>query len=148
MNDVITEITQLTDRDCYHLVERHKKQHTYPLHKHEEYELNFVEHGAGNRRIVGDSIETIGDYDLVLLGSGIEHVWEQHLCQSDDIREITIHFSRSFLPETFLDKTFLQPIDLMLQHAATGIRFEMSAIMRVYGLLNDLANMEAGSTAS
>ena len=75
MNDVITEITQLTERDCYHLVERHKKQHTYPLHKHEEYELNFVEHGKGNRRIVGDSIEVIGDYDLVLLGSSIEHVW-------------------------------------------------------------------------
>ena len=144
MNDVITEITQLTERDCYHLVERHKKQHTYPLHKHEEYELNFVEHGKGNRRIVGDSIEVIGDYDLVLLGSGIEHVWEQYECTSDDIREITIHFSKSFLSESLLAKTFLQPIDLMLQHAATGIRFDMSAIMNVYGRLNELVNMEPG----
>lgn len=64
MSEVLTEITQLSELDCFHIVERHKTEFTYPLHRHREFELNFVEHGAGVRRIVGDSMETIGDYDL------------------------------------------------------------------------------------
>ena len=36
---------------------------------------------AGVRRVVGDSAEVIGDYDLVLItGKELEHVWEQHEC--------------------------------------------------------------------
>jgi len=67
-------------------VERYKTEFTYPLHNHKEYELNFVENGAGVRRIVGDSVEEIGDYDLVLLcGDNLEHVWEQGSCQSKQI---------------------------------------------------------------
>ena len=67
MSEVLTEITQLSELDCFHIVERHKTEFTYPLHRHREFELNFVEHGAGVRRIVGDSMETIGDYDWRLL---------------------------------------------------------------------------------
>ena len=76
MSSVFTEITQLSSKDCFHIVERHKTEFTYPLHRHREFELNFIEHGAGVRRIVGDSVEEIGDFELVLIGSeGLEHVW-------------------------------------------------------------------------
>ena len=61
MNEVISEITRLSEKDCYHLVERHKKQHTYPMHRHLEMELNFVENCEGTRRIVGDNIEVLGN---------------------------------------------------------------------------------------
>lgn len=64
---IITEISPLSEKDCLFIVERYKTEFTYPLHNHKEYELNFVENGAGVRRIVGDSVEEIGDYDLVLL---------------------------------------------------------------------------------
>ena len=48
------------------------------MHCHREFELNFVEHAPGVRRVVGDSAEVIGDYDLVLITSpDLEHVWEQ-----------------------------------------------------------------------
>ena len=67
MEKVITEKSPLTDDDFFYLVDRNKESFTYPLHKHEEMELNFVEHCEGARRIVGDSIETLGRYDLVLL---------------------------------------------------------------------------------
>ena len=56
MSSVFTEITQLSSKDCFHIVERHKTEFTYPLHRHREFELNFIEHGAGVRRIVGDSV--------------------------------------------------------------------------------------------
>ncbi len=144
MYDVISEITKLTEKDCYHLVERHKKQHTYPLHKHEAYELNFVENCSKNRRIVGDNIEELGAYDLVLIGGGLEHIWEQHECTSPDIREITIHFPKDLFTYPFLNKTPMQPIMDLLEHSNVGIAFGMQTIMKVYGLLNELVNMEPG----
>ena len=142
--DVISEITRLTEKDCYHLVERHKKQHTYPMHRHGEMEINFVENCQGNRRVVGDSIEVLGNYDLALLGGGLEHTWEQYKCESEDIREITIHFSKDLFSDAFLAKTHMQPLHDLFNRADVGVAFGMKTIMRVYDRLNELVNMEPG----
>ena len=142
--DVISEITRLTEKDCYHLVERHKKQHTYPMHRHGEMEINFVENCQGNRRVVGDSIEVLGNYDLALLGGGLEHTWEQYKCESEDIREITIHFSKDLFSDAFLAKTHMQPLYDLFNRAEVGVAFGMKTIMRVYDRLNELVNMEPG----
>ena len=75
-NHIIREITPLSDKDCFYIAERHKTEFTYPIHNHAEFELNFCEKAAGVRRIVGDSAEVIGEYDLVLItGKDLEHVW-------------------------------------------------------------------------
>ena len=66
-NYIMREITPLSNRDCFYIADRHKTEFTYPIHCHAEYELNFTEHASGVRRIVGDSSEIIGDYDLVLI---------------------------------------------------------------------------------
>ena len=65
-NQIIREITPLSDKDCFYIAERYKTEFTYPIHNHSEFELNFTEKAAGVRRIVGDSSEVIGDYDLVI----------------------------------------------------------------------------------
>ena len=76
-NYIMREITPLSDRDCFYIADRRKTEFTYPIHCHAEFELNFTEHAAGVRRVVGDSAEIIGDYDLVLItGKELEHVWE------------------------------------------------------------------------
>lgn len=144
MNDVLSEITRLTDKDCYHLTERHKKQHTYPLHRHAEMELNFVENCTGNRRIIGDSIEVTDRYDLVLMGSGLEHTWEQHECTSNDIREVTIHFSRDLFSDAILTKTHFKSMADLISKADVGVAFGMKSIMHVYDRINELVNMEPG----
>ena len=80
-------------KDSLYIAERRKKEFTYPIHNHEVFELNFVEHAPGVRRVVGDSNEVIGEYDLAIItGSDLEHVWEQNTCTSENIREITVHF--------------------------------------------------------
>lgn len=66
-NQIIREITPLSDKDCFYIAERYKTEFTYPIHNHSEFELNFTEKAAGVRRVVGDSSEVIGDYDLVLI---------------------------------------------------------------------------------
>ena len=81
-NQIIREITPLSDKDCFYIAERYKTEFTYPIHNHSEFELNFTEKAAGVRRVVGDSSEVIGDYDLVLItGKDLEHVWEQNECR-------------------------------------------------------------------
>lgn len=144
MADIISEITLLTEKDSYVLRERRKKSHTYPLHRHQDYELNFVENCRGNRRIVGDSIETTGEYDLVLMGSHLEHVWEQGECTSDDIHEITIHFSRDFFADSFLVKTPMASLANLLKTAEMGVCFSLKTIMQVYNDLQELSKMEPG----
>lgn len=43
----IREITPLSEKDCFYIADRHKKEFTYPMHSHREFELNFVEHAPG-----------------------------------------------------------------------------------------------------
>ena len=143
MSDVLNEITPLSEKDFFYIVERHKTEFTYPVHQHREYELNFIEGGAGVRRIVGDSVETIGDYDLVLVGGDdLEHVWEQGECHSKDIREITIQFPRDMFSPEQLEKNQFAAIRRMLQQAEHGLAFPVSDIVRVYHIIDTLPSQK------
>ena len=142
---IIREITPLSDKDCFYVAERYKTEFTYPIHNHAEFELNFCEKAAGVRRIVGDSAEVIGDYDLVLItGQDLEHVWEQNECNSKEIREITIQFSPDLFSESFINKNQFDSIRRMLERAQKGLCFPMSAIMKVYSMLDTLASEKQG----
>jgi len=144
-NYIMREITPLSDRDCFYIADRRKTAFTYPIHCHAEYELNFAEHASGVRRVVGDSSEIIGDYDLVLItGKDLEHVWEQHECSSRDIREITIQFSSDLFLKNFISKNQFDSIRWMLERAKCGLSFPIQAIMRVYNWLDKLASEEQG----
>ena len=142
---VIHEITPLMGKDALYIADRRKKEFTYPIHNHEVFELNFVEHAAGVRRIVGDSNEVIGDYDLVLITSpDLEHVWEQNTCTSDDIREITVQFYLDLSDDGFLSRNPFHSLRKMLKEARKGLSFPMDAILRVYQQLDTLSSMKDG----
>lgn len=142
-SNCITEITPLSDKDCFYLIDRYKERFNYPIHRHDEYELNFVSGCSGAARVVGDSVVEIGDYDLVLVGNGIEHAWEQHNCAPGHIHEITIQFSRNLFGEDFLGKNQLSAIRSMLKKSAGGIAFSQLCIMRVFHRIERLAHMES-----
>lgn len=135
---ILREITPLSEKDCFYIADRHKTEFTYPMHCHGEYELNFIEHGAGLRRIVGDSVETTKDYDLVLIAtSELEHVWEQGECKSEDIREITIQFAPHFF-DSLIDTNQFDRVRSMLDKARNGLCFPLDAIMKIYFLIDTL----------
>ena len=144
MNKIITEITPLSEKDCFYLVDRYKDRFTFPVHRHEEYELNFLANCTGARRVVGDSMETIGEYDLVLIGNGIEHGWEQHECDNNRIREITIQFSHDLFGESLLEKTQLASVRRMLEVSSNGIVFSSGSIMKVFNRLDNLTKIDSG----
>ncbi len=142
---VIHEITPLMGRDSLYIADRRKKEFTYPIHNHEVYELNFVEHAAGVRRIVGDSSEVIGDYDLVLITSpDLEHVWEQNNCKSDNIREVTVQFYVDLDEDSFLTRTPFLSLRKMMLEARKGLSFPLDDIMRVYSMLDSLSGVKDG----
>lgn len=144
MTKIITEITPLSPENCFYLVDRYKDSFTYPIHKHVELELNFVGNCTGAKRIVGDSIEELEGYDLALIGSGLEHMWDQGTCSSNKIREITIQFSPDLFGETFLGKNQLSSISKLFDRAKVGVAFEMPAIMKVFGLLDEITHTQPG----
>jgi len=145
MSQVLHEITPLSEKDCFYVVERHKSEFLFPIHSHTEFELNFIENGAGVRRIVGDSVEEIGNYELTLVaGERLEHAWEQGNCRSADVREITIQFSRTLFPEELLARKQFRTIREMFLKAANGLTFSLKAIMKVYNLLDVLASEPDG----
>jgi AraC-like DNA-binding protein len=142
---VIHEITPLMGKDVLYIADRRKKEFTYPIHNHEVYELNFVEHAAGVRRIVGDSSEVIGDYDLVLITSpDLEHVWEQNECTSQDIREVTIQFDFDFSDSSIFGRNPFNSMRKMMVEAQKGLCFPMDAIMKVYQQLHTLSSIKDG----
>ena len=57
--NLLREITPLTQSDCFTLFSRVKSAFDFPLHYHEEFELNFIQHASRARRVVGDHMEEI-----------------------------------------------------------------------------------------
>lgn len=144
MNKVITEESHTSEKDCFYMVYREKEAFTYPLHKHEAMELNFVENCDGARRIVGDSIEVLGKYDMVLVGSNLEHAWDQYDCQSKSIHEITIQFPPDLFNEQFLQRNQLSSIRALFQNAKRGIAFELNTIMELYEKIKAITQSQPG----
>ena len=138
------EITPLQENDFMYVADRRKKEFDYPIHYHETMELNFVENAKGSRRIVGDSSELVGDYDLVLItSSDLEHVWEQYECKSEDIHEVTVQFYIDFENEhTPFHTNPYKSIYEMMMRAKCGLAFPQQAIMTVYPRITGLSKIK------
>jgi AraC-like DNA-binding protein len=127
-SNVIREITPLTQNDCFTIFSRVKKEFTFPLHYHEELELNLIINARGARRIVGDHIDSIDDLELVLVGPNVYHAWFTHQCQSQEIREVTIQWHKDLLDDKLLRRNQLSFIRSMLERSQKGILFSRETI--------------------
>ncbi|MCQ2313393.1 MAG: AraC family transcriptional regulator [Paludibacteraceae bacterium] len=139
---ILLEIAPLSEQDSLFIVERHKKEFSYPIHKHNCCELNFIRGGKGVERVVGDSIEKIEDLELVLITSDLEHVWQQGCCEAEDIQEITIQFELSCLPPALLKKNQFASISQLIERAKNGVAFSQTGILNVYQQLMNLLHQE------
>ena len=129
--DIMREITPLTQSDCFTLFSRVKKKFDFPLHYHEEYELNLILNASGAKRIVGDNIEVIEDIELVLVGPNLYHAWFTHKCQSEQIMELTIQFHKDLFEDRLLRRNQLSFIKTMFDKAQRGILFSPETIERL-----------------
>ncbi len=131
----------ITEEECCHISENYKTDFIFNSHQHTDFELIFIENGAGLRRIVGDSMEYIDNYELILICENkLEHLWEKGVCKSKMIRFINIQFPPDLIGEGLLNKKEFSPINDMFRKARLGICFPLSAIMKVYAQLDTIAS--------
>ena len=139
---LLREITPLTQSDCFTLFSRVKSEFDFPLHYHEEFELNFIQNAKNARRVIGDHIEDIDELELVLVGSNLQHAWFTHHCKSNEIREITIQFHKDLFDEKFLRRNQLSFIRNMLEKSAKGIQFSRETIKQITPRLTILSQKQ------
>lgn len=142
MNNIIKEITPLTQNDCFTIFSRVKKDFNFPLHFHEEYELNLIINAKGAKRIIGDSVEEIEDMELVLVGPNLSHVWLTHNCQSEEITEVTIQWHKDFFDDKMLKRNQLSFIRRMFDRSIKGILFPPETVQLVYKRLLAIKQMQ------
>jgi AraC-like DNA-binding protein len=122
-SQLLREITPLTQGDCFTLFSRVKTDFDFPLHYHEEFELNFIQNGKGAKRVIGDHIEEIDDLELVLVGPNLQHGWFTHKLSGQPLHEITIQFHRDLFDEKFLQRNQMSFIRKMFEKSLRGIHF-------------------------
>jgi AraC-like DNA-binding protein len=141
-------IPQIDSNESFFVVERKNYDFICQLHTHQEYEITFIENALNAQRVIGDSIETIGEYDLVIIANEqLYHYWHIGDCNSMNAREITIKFPKNLIQETLLDKNQFQSINRMFELAKRGIAFPNSTILKVkslfYSLINEQINFNS-----
>jgi AraC-like DNA-binding protein len=136
--NIVREIIPLTSSDCFTIFTRVKSEFDFPLHSHEELELNLIINAAGAKRIIGDHIGEIDDMELVLVGSNLPHFWQTHKCKSKEIKEVTLQFHKDLFDEKFLRKNQLSFIRNLLERSAKGILFSKQTIKEITPRLNGL----------
>lgn len=141
-NKLLREITPLTQNDCFTLFSRTKSKFDFPLHYHEEFELNFIENAKGAKRVIGDSIEEIDDLELVLVGSNLQHGWFTHKCTSKEIKEVTIQFHRDLFDEKFLQRNQMSFIRNLLESSLRGVLFSKETIQMIMPRIKGLTQKQ------
>lgn len=138
-NKIHREITPLTEGDCFLVFNRKKTFFDFPIHFHPEFEINYIYNAAGARRVVGDHISYIGEYELVLIGPNLFHGWEQGNCKGKEIHEITIQFHRDLFQDSLLKRNIMQPIKELLDMSYRGVAFSNETIKLLKPRIENLA---------
>lgn len=141
--DFHREITPLAPEDSFLVFDRIKDDFDFPIHFHPEFELNFILNGKGVRRVVGDSMEEIGDMELVLVGPNLQHGWELHNCRNKEIHEITIQFHNDLFDEKLLARRIMKPIKDMFDRSSHGILFSEKITEEVKGKILKLSKIDS-----
>jgi len=142
MSEIYREITPLTQYDCFTIFARNKTFFDFPLHNHDEFELNLIIGGKGVKRIVGDHTEIIENEELVLVGNNLSHCWLNHNYKwqegMPEVYEITVQFHRDLFDDKFLRRNQLFFVRTLLEKSAKGISFSKETIERIVPRLKAL----------
>ena len=135
---LLREVIPLTQNDCFTIFSRVKNHFDFPLHTHEEFELNFIANAANAKRIIGDHIGEIADLELALIGPNLQHGWFTHKCAGKNIHEVTIQFHKDLFDEKLLRRNQLSFIKAMFEKSLRGILFSKETTQHIMPRIIDL----------
>jgi AraC-like DNA-binding protein len=142
--DIHREITPLNENDCFLVFDRSKNDFNFPIHFHPEYEINFVYNAKGAKRTVGDHIEEIDNYELVMVGPNIYHGWEDYKNDPNEtMHEITIQFPENLFDSLIINKNILEPIKELFKSADSGVLFSTETAIKLESKLSSLNSKSA-----
>lgn len=102
------------------------------LHQHEEIQISYIVQGKGTL-IVGDAINEYSDGDVVVIGSGVPHVFRSLENNSANSRMLTLFFTRRSFGEAFFELEILHEINPFFERSNYGIKLT-SNIQKVRNL--------------
>lgn len=99
-------------------------RHTAYIHSHNNFELNYIKRGWG-QRFIGTHFSDFSQGDLVLLGPDIPHSWKIEGNHSKKPAQcIVIHFHEIFANSHLVDLPELAQVASLLEKAGKGIHFQ------------------------
>ena len=142
MKYILKEITPLGGNDLFIANHWPDNQMDFPLHFHEDYELNLTLHVRG-KRTVGNLVEDFTEKDLVITNPNVLHCYKRGESYANVRCEVVVvQFSKNLPSWGIFDTDQLRPIREMLCQPAPGIRFSEDTADRVRDRLLRLPHLE------
>jgi len=117
------------------------EESSHRIHSHENFELNYITSGSG-KRIIGNSISSYSEGDLVLLGPNIPHCWDVIPTESTTPPEcIVTHFYENIISADFFKIPELEEVMALLKNASNGIWFKGKKTEKVGAVLKKMATL-------
>lgn len=137
---IFKEIVPADENCCVYVFKRSKKEFSFPIHFHSEFELTFIRNAKGATRVVGDHIGVLDEYELVLVGPELIHGWENgDRGKNSPIHEVTVQFGDSIFHKEMLQTNVLKPVRQLLLNASRGLLFSQADIKRILPKIELLA---------
>jgi len=106
------------------------------LHQHEEFQISLILKGSGTL-IVGDTISSYKQDDIIVLGENLPHVFKSDLKKSENSHMISIFFTKNTFGGNFFDTEELKPLKSFFKKAENGfiISKKSEKIIEVFNTL-------------
>ena len=109
-----------------------------PWHAHPEYELILVLEGSGYR-IVGDNMTSLGPGDMVFVGPGLPHIWQEETGKRpQQVQTLLIQFEEAFLGQGLLKLPAMEPVRRLFLNSTRGLHVVGSTRKRVSALMHEM----------
>jgi len=122
-------------------------KHSYPYfldvwHYHHELELVYILKSTGTR-FIGDNIEKFKEGDLILIGENLPHLWQNdpeyfELKEEGKAEAYSIHFTKGFAGDSFLNLPEMKEIKKMVERANQGIKFGGESRKKALSMIQEL----------
>lgn len=123
MKYILKEITPLGGNDLFIANHWPDNQMDFPLHFHEDYELNLTLHVRG-KRTVGNLVEDFTEKDLVIINPNVLHCYKRGESYANVRCEVVVvQFSKNLPSWGIFDTDQLRPIREMLCQPAPASGF-------------------------
>lgn len=122
MKDIQHEITPVESDDLFVVLDHKNAKFDYPVHCHEEYEINLVLNSVGTH-VISTRQESFHGVDMVIIAPFVPHAWKG---VEEGNRVITIQFSGKMLEFPMIRLRQFRGIEDFLKKAVPAAKYHLS----------------------